>query len=103
VPEPGGKALVIRNPDSLREILLERQKQFRKPETQVTDDVRQIMGRGLITSQGEEWKKRHRLLMPHFRDQSVEQMKPQAEDEAEKLVERWSREGFHSHFTRYKN
>lgn len=93
-PDFGGEALVLSDPEAMEEILLKRQKEFKKPRTSVNADVEQIMGKGLLTTDGDPWRRQHRILMPHFQDNAVESMVPTIIEETERLLDRWSSPGF---------
>lgn len=88
-PDLGGKAILLSDPKVMREVLIEKQNDFKKPKTPTTRDVKQIMGNGLVTSHGEGWRRQHRILMPHFQNKSVQKMVPVAIEEADRLINRW--------------
>jgi cytochrome P450 len=56
--------LVIHRPDDIRTVLLERADDFRKSPSY--DGLRMVVGDGLLTSEGEFWKRQRKLMTPAF-------------------------------------
>lgn len=62
----GGVPLfVLRHPDHLAQVLLQGQGRFSKGHPAM-DRLSEVLGNGLLTSEGEEWKRQRRLVQPAF-------------------------------------
>jgi len=97
-PDFGGEVLLVSDPEIMEQVLLKQQKHFEKPDSAATEDVEEIMGQGLLTTDGETWRRQHRVLMPHFQENSVESMIPIAHEETERLLDRWTAPDFKQPF-----
>lgn len=56
--------VIIHRPEDIRTVLLERADDFRKSPSY--DGLRLVVGEGLLTSEGEFWKRQRRLMAPAF-------------------------------------
>lgn len=97
-PDFGGQVLLLSDPEMMEQVLLKQQKHFEKPDSAATKDVEEIMGQGLLTTDGEAWRRQHRVLMPHFQENSVDSMIPIAHEETERLLDRWTSSDFNQPF-----
>jgi len=71
VDEGGGSHLYItRNPDHIREVLVTRASSFVK-RGGANDRLRPILGDGLLTSDGELWRRQRRAIQPAFHGQRL--------------------------------
>ena len=61
---PIGKALMTSNPSLIRHVLQGNQKNYRKD--QAYDDLGMLLGKGLVTSRGDFWRKQRRIAQPTF-------------------------------------
>ena len=64
-----GKALLTANPDLLKYVLQTNQKNF--PKDKGYDQLALILGKGLVTSRGELWRKQRRIAQPAFYKKSL--------------------------------
>ncbi|HEX6240890.1 MAG TPA: cytochrome P450, partial [Polyangiales bacterium] len=62
---------VLRHPEHLRQVLIEQASCFEKPSTgPAARQLQRFLGQGLLTSDGELWRRQRRLIQPAFqRDQ----------------------------------
>jgi cytochrome P450 len=65
------RVLVTSNPDVLRRILKDNYENYRKSEIQIKR-MGHFLGRGLLTSHGEEWRKQRRLIQKGFSPTSLD-------------------------------
>ena len=67
---PIGKALMTSNPGLIRHVLQGNQKNYKKD--QAYDDLGMLLGKGLVTSRGDFWRKQRRIAQPTFYKKSLE-------------------------------
>ncbi len=60
------KAFLLLNPDDIERVLVTDYRQFRKPFWLRSPDVRRLLGRGLVTSDGDSWRTQRRVCQPAF-------------------------------------
>ena len=53
-----------------------------------------VLGKGLVTSEGDLWRRQRKLVQPAFRRRVLERMACSMADRAEDLVQSWRRRGF---------
>jgi cytochrome P450 len=53
-------------------------------------EIRDLLGNGLLTSDGDEWKRQKRMVQPLFIHRRVAGYVPMMVDEAQRIVARWS-------------
>jgi cytochrome P450 len=76
---------VMRHPDHLREVLVSRASSFEKR----TKDLDAFLGRGLLTSDGDLWRRQRRLIQPAFHSARLARYAQTMVDEAEAMLEGW--------------
>lgn len=64
-PSRGTPLYVLRHPDHLREVLVTRASSFDKTHSAFAS-LAQVLGEGLLTSDGETWKRQRRMVQPAF-------------------------------------
>lgn len=69
------------HPDLIQQVLVTQARSFRKR----TKDL-ELLGNGLLTSDGEEWRRQRRRIQPGFRHESIERYAQLIAAEAESLV-----------------
>ena len=62
---PGNSVILSRNAAFVQYVLQKNHKSYRKTSIQ-TEDIAKYLGKGLLTSEGELWKKQRRLIQPAF-------------------------------------
>ncbi len=83
--------LVLSNPEAVRHVLVEHVGNY--PKSPSYDGIRLVLGNGLITSEGEFWKRQRKLAQPAFhRERLSELAGAMVRDTADMLGE-WEREG----------
>jgi len=73
------------HPDMIKRITQENWKNYIKQYTTMED----ILGQGLVTSNGDHWLRQRRLIQPAFHHQRITQMATVMVEEAERMLERW--------------
>ena len=64
-PSKSGGLYVLKHPDHLRELLSTQATKFRKEHT-AFEQLGKVLGEGLLTSDGDVWKRQRRLVQPAF-------------------------------------
>jgi cytochrome P450 len=81
-------AHAVFHPDHVRWVLQENQKNYGK-KTRGYETLSLFMGNGLLTSDGEPWKKQRRLLQPAFHREKIVAFGSAMTRAAEAAIERW--------------
>lgn len=66
-PQP---VVVVRRPEHVRQVLVEKAKHYSK-ETRGFQKLALILGQGLVTSEGELWRKQRRIMQPSFHRKEI--------------------------------
>lgn len=72
------------HPDVIQEVLVGQARAFHKRKTDL-----ELLGDGLITSDGEHWRKQRRRIQPGFRHESIQRYAKLIVEETEQLAARW--------------
>jgi cytochrome P450 len=91
----GYEAYQIYHPDLVREILVTQAKSFIRSERQM-GIIKSYVGEGVLTSEGEFWRRQRRIVQPAFAMKAIERMTRIQVEEAAVLLDRW-REGAEVH------
>lgn len=70
-PSGGVGLYVIRHPDHVREVLVTRADAFEKTHSAL-ESLSSVLGQGLLTTDGDVWRKHRRLLSPAFAKRAIE-------------------------------
>lgn len=81
--------VLVSHPDGVRHVLQENHTGYRKADTY--DLLALLLGDGLLTSEGEQWRRHRRLAQPAFHRRAVESFADMMREETEALTERWER------------
>ena len=57
----------------------------------VYDELRPVLGNGLLTSEGEEWRRQKRMIQPLFTHRQMAAYVPMMASEGRALIDRWTR------------
>ena len=68
---PSGIILFTRSPQHIKQILQKNHKKYHKSTLQ-TEDLAKYIGKGLLTSNGEHWRKHRRMVQPAFHKKKLE-------------------------------
>ena len=68
---PRGEAYVVTHPDGVKRVLLENQPNYSK-RTRGFDSLRLFLGQGLLTSEGDFWRKQRRIAQPAFHHRNLQ-------------------------------
>ena len=86
---PIHKVAVISNPEFARYILLDNNKNYTK--SLAYDLLKLLLGNGLLTSEGEFWKKQRKLVQPAFHKRKLEELTEMMISRAEQSAEKFAR------------
>ncbi len=78
-------AYLVSHPECVRHILQEHSNNYRKG----YDQAKPLMGEGLVTSEGEFWRKQRRLIQPTFSKPNIALYSRTMMDETEAMLNRW--------------
>ena len=82
-------ALFLYHPDEIESVLTTNAKNFRKAMTLRSNFFQRLVGNGLLTSEGEEWKRQRRLSNPGFHRERVATYGTTMVDYANRLAANW--------------
>lgn len=90
VPMPGVDAYLIVEPELVRTILVETEKEdgFGKPEN-ISERLSRVIGNGLGTSAGELWRRQRRLANPAFHKQAISGFQTIIQKQIATMCARW--------------
>ena len=81
--------VVVSSPDSVKHILTDNAKAYEKSRNY--DGLKIVFGQGLLTSEGEFWKRQRRLVQPAFHRQKLAKLTEQMASETRRALDRWHR------------
>lgn len=87
----GARTYVVSDPELAREILVEKADKFQKAQM-LRDAIGSVVGNGLLTSEGDFWKRQRKLAQPAFHFQRIEAYGQVMADETLEVINAW-REG----------
>ncbi len=80
---------VLRHPDHIYQVLVEQAAAFEKKHTAL-ERLREVLGDGLLTSDGDVWRRHRRMIQPAFSHARLVGYAEVMRDESERLADRWS-------------
>lgn len=81
-------AILVNHPDYVRHVLVDNNRNYTK-ETHTNQAFHKIIPDGLLTSEGETWRKQRRLMQPAFHHKRLERLDVMITDAADTMLERW--------------
>jgi cytochrome P450 len=78
----------VNDPELIREVLVNKAKVFLKDQGQI-GFIRDTAGEGIITTEGEPWLQRRRMLLPAFQSRYAQRMADVAVEETHRMVADW--------------
>src|SRR4051812_2041788 len=90
-PNKDGGLFVFRHPDHLHEVLSTKAASFTKQHT-AFEQLSRVLGDGLLTSDGETWKRQRRMMMPAFAPARIVEYGAVMVEEALETAGIWERE-----------
>ncbi|MCA9704657.1 MAG: cytochrome P450 [Myxococcales bacterium] len=88
-PSDGTGLFVLRHPDHIREVLALRSSRFAKQHS-AFGRLSQVLGEGLLTADGEAWKRHRRMIQPAFHRSRLSDYAEVMIDETERTIAAWS-------------
>ena len=88
----GQRRFLVSEPMAIKHVLLDNAANYRK--TEITRRILEPgLGRGLITSEGETWRRHRRIMSPAFDHRSIASYTSIMVEAAQEMLEGWSRGG----------
>lgn len=84
---PMNRVALITNPQYAKYVLLDNNKNYRK--SLAYDVLKAVLGNGLLTSEGDFWKKQRRLIQPAFHKRKLEELTGMMVREAQHTVDKF--------------
>jgi cytochrome P450 len=84
-PEP---AYLINHPDYIRHILVDNNRNYSK-DTYSNRLFSKVIGQGLLTTEGEVWRKQRRLMQPAFHHRRIELLDRMIVEVSESMLDHW--------------
>jgi cytochrome P450 len=89
IPFVGGRSvLLLSNPDDVGHVLVANQNNYVKAPTY--RPLKELLGNGLLTNEGEDWARQRRLVQPMFARRHVLGFGPAMVDAATRLLDGWA-------------
>ena len=88
VPSRGASTWVASHPDDVKRVLVTNHRNYAKGVG--IDRVRLLLGNGIMTSEGEFWRRQRRMMQPAFHRRVVEHYASIVREENESLGAEWS-------------
>lgn len=82
------EAYQVNHPDLVRDVLVTKAESFRKQPRQ-RELIERIAGPGILTTEGNDWVRKRRMMLPAFQGQIGQQMAACAVREIQRLTDEW--------------
>ena len=83
------KAVIVTSPDYAQHILRDNSAAYRKSGP-IWEAVRSMVGNGLVTSEGDFWRRQRRMIQPHFNRQRIEALSDLMIEAIADELEKWT-------------
>ncbi|MGA2186975.1 MAG: cytochrome P450 [Steroidobacteraceae bacterium] len=90
-PARGVYNYVINHPSDIKRVLLTNHRNYTKGEGM--DRVKILLGNGIMTSEGDFWRRQRRMMQPSFHRRVLDQFKQLIHDVNASFAERWAAKG----------
>jgi cytochrome P450 len=80
---------LVNDPDGARHVLVDNQKNYKK--SRYYQGLKLVLGEGLLTSEGDFWRRQRRLAQPAFHKERLASFVSTMASDTAALLERWSR------------
>ncbi|MDE2304175.1 MAG: cytochrome P450 [Gammaproteobacteria bacterium] len=90
-PSRGAHDYVINHPDTVKHVLLSNHRNYTKGAGM--DRVKLLLGNGLITSEGDFWRRQRRMIQPSFHRRVLERFDELIGEVNERYADRWAAQG----------
>jgi cytochrome P450 len=87
-PARGVYHYVINNPEDIKRVLLSNHRNYTKGEGM--DRVKILLGNGIMTSEGDFWRRQRRMMQPAFHRRVIDRFRETIHTVNEKFAERWA-------------
>jgi cytochrome P450 len=87
-PGRGVYNYVINHPDDVKRVLLSNHRNYTKGEGM--DRVKILLGNGIMTSEGDFWRRQRRMMQPAFHRRVIDQFSALIDEVNDKFAERWA-------------
>lgn len=87
---PGRSLVVLRSPRAVQHVLIDNMRSYTK-QTRGYDMLRLVLGNGLVTSEGEYWRRQRRIAQPAFHRERLTVFTRVMTDAADAMLQRWQR------------
>jgi cytochrome P450 len=87
-PARGVYNYVINHPDDVKRVMLSNHRNYTKGEGM--DRVKILLGNGIMTSEGEFWRRQRRMMQPSFHRRVIDRFRLLVDDINEKFADRWA-------------
>jgi cytochrome P450 len=84
------KTVMITHPDYIKHVLQENYNNYKKD--YFYEDLKLVLGQGLVTSEGEFWRQQRKLVQPGFHRNQISRFAGIMVDQCDRMLESWSRE-----------
>jgi enediyne biosynthesis protein E7 len=88
-PARGVYNYVINHPEDIKQVLLSNHRNYTKGEGM--DRVKILLGNGIMTSEGDFWRRQRRMMQPSFHRRVIDRFTQLVHEVNEQFVERWAR------------
>jgi cytochrome P450 len=92
-PARGVYNVVINHPDDIKRVLLSNHRNYTKGEGM--DRVKILLGNGIMTSEGDFWRRQRRMMQPSFHRRVIDQFSRLIDQVNDRYAERWAASAAH--------